>query len=584
MVSPRCTMMTRLGNILIVRCAWPLVAAFLMASPCAVWLHAEAGPETLYTTALADERGLRQPGAQPTLNDLRAAISRYEAIVRRFPLSAFDDHSLWHGAGLALDAYDRYRQPQDLDTGVRLLRLLAHNHPTSSLASRVPERLERLQALTEIAWLTQITRERLPETIRVTMSLDREVTFYSEHLTGPERIYFDLRGTQAPAKLRNAILAFSDDDDIVRSIRLGRHSNDITRVVLDTEASDGCHAFSLYDPFRLVVDCHRAAPAVAVVRETSSETQQRLPPPLVPFSRVGRSVEPVPPPAWAAFRFGSRESAVILLEEEEVMVTRHLDPIPSSAAPPSLNSDGLYSVARQLGLGVSRIVIDPGHGGHDPGARGPGVTEADLVLDLALRLETRIAAALPGLEVVLTRRGDDYLPLEARTTLANRVEADLFLSIHANASKNPLARGIETYFLDFATGPEAESVAARENVGGHATMKNLDGLLETIAANSKLDESRDFAQVVQDAMVRKIRPLDPTMPDLGVKQAPFVVLIGARMPSILSEVSFVTNEQDAALLGTDAYRDELVDALLDGVVHYQSSLGTEPVVALANNR
>ena len=576
-------MMKRLYVVPFLRQVWPLMAVLsLTASTLAVTLRAEAEPETLYTAALADERGLRQPGLHPSLNDLRAAISRYEAIVRRFPLSAFDDHSLWQGAGLALEAYDRYRQAQDLETGVRLLRLLAHNHPASSFAGRVPERLRRLQALTEIAWLNGISRESLPEVVRVTMTFDREVTFYSEELPSPARIFFDLRGTQAPTELRNATLDFPEDDDIVRSIRLGRHSNDVTRVVLDAEASDGCHAFTLYDPFRLVVDCRRALPPATVAHATGSNPIELVPPPLVPLSFIGTPVEPLPPPAWAAFRPGAEAFVAPRLEEDEVVTERRLDPIPSPAAPPSLNSDGLYSVARQLGLGVSRIVIDPGHGGHDPGARGPGISEADLVLDLALRLEARIESTQPDLEVVLTRRGDEYLPLEARTTLANSVEADLFLSLHANASDDPTARGIETYFLDFAADTEAETLAVRENVGGLATMKHLDGLLQAIAANSKLDESRDFAQVVQDAMIRKLRPLDPTIPDLGVKQAPFVVLIGARMPSILSEISFLTNDQDATLLATDAYRDRLVDALFDGLLRYQYSLGTEPVVALAN--
>ena len=576
-------MMKRLYVVPFLRQVWPLMAVLsLTASTLAVTLRAEAEPETLYTAALADERGLRQPGLHPSLNDLRAAISRYEAIVRRFPLSAFDDHSLWQGAGLALEAYDRYRQPQDLETGVRLLRLLAHNHPASSFAGRVPERLRRLQALTEIAWLNGISRESLPEVVRVTMTFDREVTFYSEELPSPARIFFDLRGTQAPTELRNATLDFPEDDDIVRSIRLGRHSNDVTRVVLDAEASDGCHAFTLYDPFRLVVDCRRALPPATVAHATGSNPIELVPPPLVPLSFIGTPVELLPPPAWAAFRPSAEAFVAPRLEEDEVVTERRLDPIPSPAAPPSLNSDGLYSVARQLGLGVSRIVIDPGHGGHDPGARGPGISEANLVLDLALRLEARIESTQPDLEVVLTRRGDEYLPLEARTTLANSVEADLFLSLHANASDDPTARGIETYFLDFAADTEAETLAVRENVGGLATMKHLDGLLQAIAANSKLDESRDFAQVVQDAMIRKLRPLDPTIPDLGVKQAPFVVLIGARMPSILSEISFLTNDQDATLLATDAYRDRLVDALFDGLLRYQYSLGTEPVVALAN--
>ena len=466
---------------------------------------------------------------------------------------------------------------------MRLLRLLAHNHPSSAFAARVPERQRRLQALTEVAWLTGISRERLADVVRVTMTFDREVTFYSEQLSGPSRIFFDLRGTQAPAEFRNATLTFADaDDDTVQTIRLGRHPNEVTRVVLDSENSEGCHAFTLYDPFRVIVDCRRLVPPVTIAAATSLGAVDLPSLPLVPLSRIGTALEPVPPPARLDSPTTATDSLIPRLEEDEVVAERRLDPIPAPAAPPALNSDGVYSVARQLGLGVSRIVIDPGHGGHDPGARGHDVSEADLVLDLALRLEAQLESTQPDLEVVLTRRGDDYLPLEARTTLANRVEADLFLSIHANASKDRSARGVETYFLDFASNSETESLAARENVGGLATMKHLDGLLQAIAANSKLDESRDFAQVVQDAMMRKLRRVDPSIPDLGVKRAPFVVLIGARMPSILSEISFLTNEQDATLLATDAYRDQLVDALFDGILRYQYSLGTEPVIALAN--
>ena len=224
-------------------------------------------------------------------------------------------------------------------------------------------------------------------------------------------------------------------------------------------------------------------------------------------------------------------------------------------------------------------MIDPGHGGHDPGAKARGLAEADLVLDVAHRLVQRLSTQ-PGLEVVMTRRRDSYLPLEARTTLANRVQADLFLSIHANASRNPYTRGVETYFLNLATDPAAERLAARENVAGVKTMHDLEGLLQTIATNSKVNESRDFAEAIHRTLLHTLRTVDPELPDLGVKQAPFVVLIGARMPSILAEISFVTNRQDATLLSTEAYRDLIADALFEGILRYQRSLDPAPLLAL----
>ena len=559
-----------------------LLVSLLLVVAAPLWgpsLTAEGTPETLYTTALVRERGLREPGVQPSLNDLRAAISGYEEIVRRFPRSAFDDHSLWQAAGLALEAYERYRQQQDIETGVRLLRLLSVNHPTSSFAGRVPNRLRRLDALTDVARLTEISREPLPDAVRVTMTLDREVSFHSEHLSNPSRWFFDLRGTQAAPELRNSRLAFTEDDDVVRTVRLGRHPNQVTRVVLDAENTDGCHAFTLYEPFRLVVDCRRTLFASESVVATATGPLAASPPVQIDLPQpVGRVVAPVAPPATAA---ASPVAPVAMLEEYTLSV-RKLDPIPATGSAPSSNTDGVYSVARQLGLGISRVVIDAGHGGRDPGAAGLGVTEADVVLDLALRLEQRLHSTQPELEVVLTRRADEYLPLEARTTLANHVGADLFLSIHANASEDTRARGIETYYLDLAVDPKAEALAARENVGGLATMNHLDDLLQAIASNSKLDESRELAETVQRTMLHTLRSVDPEIPDLGVKRAPFVVLIGARMPSILAEVSFLTNSKDATMLSTAAYRGLIVDALLAAIQQYQRSLGTEPVLALAD--
>src|SRR5690606_18157940 len=216
----------------------------------------------------------------------------------------------------------------------------------------------------------------------------------------------------------------------------------------------------------------------------------------------------------------------------------------SAPAPPKTNLRGRYSLSRQLGLGVHRIVIDPGHGGHDPGARSRGISEAEIVLDVALRLE-KLLKNDPGTEVILTRRTDVFIPLEERTAIANREGADLFLSIHANASRNTKAHGVETYFLNFATNPEAEAVAARENAGSGQSMRKLPDIVRAIALNNKIDESRDFAEMVQRGMVKRMAAGNKALRSIGVKQAPFVVLIGAEMPSVLAEMSFVTNRQDA---------------------------------------
>jgi N-acetylmuramoyl-L-alanine amidase len=224
-------------------------------------------------------------------------------------------------------------------------------------------------------------------------------------------------------------------------------------------------------------------------------------------------------------------------------------------------------------------VIDAGHGGHDPGASTTEITEAELVLDVTLRLE-KLLQQQPGVEVVLTRRTNEFISLEERTEIANRESADLFLSIHANASANALARGVETYFLNFALNPQAEAVAARENAASGKTMSSLPSIVKAITLNSKLNESRDFATAVQRSLVRGMRPGNKALRDLGVKQAPFMVLIGASMPSILAEISFVTNAQEAKLLKTSAYRQRIAESLLAGILRYQQSLKKVDTAAL----
>ena len=545
---------------------WLSIAVLLIAG---LTLPAQATDDladSLYAATLTRERGLRAPGRYATLDELRTAIIGYEVITRQYPQSDLRDHSLWQGAGLAIEAYSLYRQPQDFETASRLLRLLRHQHPRSPLAARVSERLEQLDALTAVAWLNDISHETLPLGTRIIVSLDREVSFAAERLEDPSSLFFDFRETEAALPFRNTTLGF-DDDQVISKIRLERHPKQITRVVLDlrTDSAAKCHSFTLYDPFRLVVDCQRQT------AKPTADTKLIAGPYLISPQELGTPT--------------GLFLAAPAIPEAEAITSRPLDAIPSSvpSTVPLTNSSGSFSVARQLGLGISRIVIDPGHGGHDSGTRRDGLTEADLVLDVALRLQQRLAATLPEIEVMLTRRSDIYVSLENRTAFANNAGADLFLSIHANASLNHAIRGVETYFLNFSTNLEVEAVAARENISGHATMRNLETLVEAIATNTKINESRDFAKAVQAAMVEHLQPIDPGLSNLGVKQAPFVVLIGARMPSVLSEIAFLTNTRDASLLASKTYRDHVADALLKGIVRYQESLGVQSRTTTVNS-
>jgi N-acetylmuramoyl-L-alanine amidase len=263
-----------------------------------------------------------------------------------------------------------------------------------------------------------------------------------------------------------------------------------------------------------------------------------------------------------------------------------LQPLPGTSppattppVPPAANSTGSFSLSRQLGLGIARIVIDPGHGGHDPGAQAKGLSEAEVTLDIALRLE-KLFAKQSGVEVILTRRTDTFVQLHERTEIANRAGADLFLSIHANANEDASLRGVETYFLNLSSNPDAARIVARENASSSRTMHDFEDIVKAIALNDKIDESRDFATLVQSSLYEKLRAANRQTRNLGVKQAPFMVLIGATMPSILAEISFMTNRQDAALLKTEKYRQQIAEALYQGVMRYQQALKKVPAIAM----
>ena len=238
----------------------------------------------------------------------------------------------------------------------------------------------------------------------------------------------------------------------------------------------------------------------------------------------------------------------------------------------SPTASGDRSLIRALGLKIGKIVIDPGHGGHDTGTIGPnGLEEKDLVLDVGRRLGKLLQSRL-GADVVFTRKDDTFIPLESRTSIANQEQADLFVSIHANSSRDADARGVETYYLNFTSSPEALDVAARENAASDKSIHELQDLVKKIALKEKIEESREFATNVQRALHSGLAAKSPGIRDRGVKKAPFIVLIGANMPSILAEISFVSNPGDERRLETPEYRQRIAESLYRGISKYVSGL------------
>jgi N-acetylmuramoyl-L-alanine amidase len=272
------------------------------------------------------------------------------------------------------------------------------------------------------------------------------------------------------------------------------------------------------------------------------------------------STIPSPPPASVHAKSSTAKSK---------RKTTTADPDAREAQP---TASGERSLTRALGLKIGKIVIDPGHGGHDTGTIGPnGLEEKDLVLDVSRRLGKLLQTRL-GAEVIYTRKDDTFIPLETRTAIANEEAADLFVSVHANSSHDPDARGVETYYLNFTSSPEALEVAARENAVSEKSIHELQDLVKKIALKEKIDESQEFASDVQSSLHSGLAAKNPGVRDRGVKKAPFIVLIGANMPSILAEISFVSNPGDERRLGTPEYRQKIAESLYRGIAKYVSGL------------
>ncbi len=390
---------------------------------------------------------------------------------------------------------------------------------------------------------------------RVAIETSGEFTYRFDHIPNPDRLFFDIVGAR-PRTRRIAVKQVNDS--LLKRIRIAENVPGVTRVVLDLEDGVEYTASQLQNPDRLMVELR--APATVISKATADSIP--LPganAPALPAAAPAVVPPMAVPPVLTAKPTASVQSSLAAME-------------PTANPARRLSGDGSRSLTRALGLKINRVVIDAGHGGHDQGTAGPhGLLEKDLVLDVALRLGKLVEQKMSS-EVIYTRSDDTFVPLKERTELANRKRADLFISIHANSSPAPRVAGIETYYLNFTASAEALDVAARENASSQNTVSDLSDLVSSIAKHDKIEESREFASDVQSALQTFEIRNSPGAKDRGIRKAPFVVLIGAQMPSVLAEIGFLSNAREENNLNKPEYRQKLAEALYKGLSKYTQTL------------
>ncbi len=445
-------------------------------------------------------------------------------------------------------------------------------HPGESQVEELPENSQSPSAPAEavlssgLAKVTGIQQWVGPDYTRVVISVGRKVKFETSQLQHPPRLIFDLDDARVSPTLERK--AFRVENGFLRRIRVAQFQPKIARVVLDVPRIENYSVFSLPDPFRLVIDVHGDKSSDSGASKASVDARGSSMPSRSVLSE--KSQGQLGDETATTTANGGGSSAPVASGP-----STSANPASSLAVfPAAPGAGGPPTLTRALGLKVRRIVIDAGHGGHDTGTLGPtGLEEKNLVLGVALRLRKLVVRRL-GCQVIMTRSTDRFIPLEERTAIANQDGADLFISIHANSSRDSNVRGIETYYLNFTSNPEALALAARENATSEASVFQLQTLIDKIALTEKIEESRDFATIVDRSLAAQLDEDGDAQPNRGVKKAPFVVLIGANMPSILVEISFLSNPVDERRLRTGRVREEIAEGLYEGIARYAESLGT----------
>jgi N-acetylmuramoyl-L-alanine amidase len=461
-----------------------------------------------------------------------------------------------------------------------------------------------------------------PDYTRVAIDLEQGVKFESQRIESPDRIFFDLLNTDLDPKLAGR--TFDVGDGLLKDIRTAQFKAGRARVVLDLDEVSEFDASLAENPPRLIIDIHnKPVTAASATKARSTAGVENSSANSVPDPNGGEALSG----EKVSIEKSARRNSVVIsngvkktIVEADSDGPEQADTLTPSSTKDAVKSDsvdtekikpasvdtvsslpperaknspkskrkaavadsdireaqptasGDRSLIRALGLKIGKIVIDPGHGGHDTGTIGPtGLEEKDLVLDVSRRLGKLLQTRL-GAEVIYTRKDDTFIPLETRTAIANQESADLFVSVHANSSHDPDARGVETYYLNFTSSPEALEVAARENAVSEKSIHELQDLVKKIALKEKIEESQEFAGDVQRSLHTGLAAKSPGQRDRGVKKAPFIVLIGANMPSILAEISFLSNPGDEHRLETADYRQKIAESLYRGIAKYVGGL------------
>jgi N-acetylmuramoyl-L-alanine amidase len=437
-----------------------------------------------------------------------------------------------------------------------------------------------------------------PNSTEIVLDLEDSVQYVSGRIANPDRIYFDLHSARlSPAVARGNVHV---SGDLLTKVRVAQNQFGVVRVVLDVNGVKDYAASLLQKPSRLVIELYgdSAGPSKSASVQMAQSTKSENPAPAIERpapSTTAISAEAIPSSSPTPNLTSAKEAVSSEERSAPVPVAAKALPAPlktlrttstknpatgkpdlvQPAAIPQPTRDGQSTLTRALGLKIGRIVIDAGHGGHDTGTIGPtGLMEKDLCLDVALRLGKIVQQKLPGADIVFTRSDDTFIQLEERTHIANEAKADLFISIHANSSPDHGARGVETYYLNLKGSAEAMEVAARENSVSQENIHDLQDVVKRIAQTEKIDESRELAADIQDSLSKRIQKTAKPVKNRGVRKAPFVVLIGADMPSILTEISFLSNASDEQLLKKPEHRQRIAEGVYQGVAAYLESLNS----------
>ncbi len=531
-----------------------------------------ASPKQLYLAADNHYKQLRHSSAKQKYRSYwLKCIDKYQEIFKQYPSSSWAPAGMYRAAELYLKLFEYSYAPRDKQEAADLLKRIRRRYPDSAYSRRAEPLLRKIAANSEAV---KQQPEKKPDTVksskkqatigkhiprsdsadsggkeqknkdngrskisdlrfwsnpdytRVVIDVEAERQFDYRLLNRDpsinipfKRLYIDIENTKLPDSVPSRTPI---EDDLLKQTRAGQHTHDSVRVVVDIKSFESYKIFSLKDPFRIVID---------VWGEGSGET------------------------------------------ETDTMVASTDKNAGSVVSTKNMKSS---NIAKQFALGIQKIVIDPGHGGRDPGApaHAKGVWEKDITLKLAKKLAKKLSSSLKT-DVVLTRNTDRYLSLEERTAIANTQKADLFISLHCNAAENKRIKGMETYFLNLATDEKAIAVAARENATSKKNISDLETILNDLMKNAKISESSRLANDVQNSTISHMKKSYSGIKDLGVKQAPFYVLIGARMPSILIETAFISNRQEYKRMTNARYQEKLCDSITSGITKYVKETNPE---------